>query len=213
MCLKARAKKNMWYLDSGCSHHMTENKTMFSQLIPKNGGIVTFGDNAKGKTIGEGKIGKAPNTTIDNVLLIDGLKHNLLSISQFCDKNYKFVFEPNKCIVHNVVGNVLFTGMRQNNSYFVDLSDSTSFNETWVLIVNNDAWLWHRRLGYASMHTISKLSRKYLVKDLPNIKFEKDLVCEACVKGKNSKSSFSMKKIDFYHKTFRAFTYRLVWSL
>ena len=89
----------MWYLDSGCSHHMTGERAMFSSISPKDGGYVTFGDNAKGKIVGEGKVGKSPNTTIENVLLVDGLKHNLLSISQFCDKNCKVVFESNKCVV------------------------------------------------------------------------------------------------------------------
>ena len=72
---------------------------MFLSISPKDGGYVTFGDNAKGKIVGEGKVGKSPNTTIENVLLVDGLKHNLLSISQFCDKDYKVVFESNKCVV------------------------------------------------------------------------------------------------------------------
>ena len=94
---------------------MIEDKAIFSQLNPNNGGYMTFGDNAKVKIIREGKIGKAHNTTIDNVLLVDGLKHNLISISQFCDKGYKDVVEPNKYIVHDIAGNVLFSGLRQNN--------------------------------------------------------------------------------------------------
>ena len=31
---------------------------------------------------------------IKDVLFVDGLKHNLLSISQLCDKGYKITFEP-----------------------------------------------------------------------------------------------------------------------
>ena len=45
------------------------------------------------------------------------------------------------------------------------------------------------------MHTIPKFSRKDLVKGLPKIKFEKDLVCDACVKGNHSKSSFQSKNL------------------
>lgn len=71
--MRAESKKNMWYLDSGCSHHMTGDKAMFSTISPKDGGYVTFGDNAKGKIVGEGKVGKAPNPTIDEVLLVNGL--------------------------------------------------------------------------------------------------------------------------------------------
>ena len=42
---------------------------------------MTFGDNARGHIVGVGKIGKGISTIIDNVYLVKGLKHNLLSIS------------------------------------------------------------------------------------------------------------------------------------
>ena len=89
---------------------------------------MTFVDNAKGKIISVGKIGKKPNTTIDDVLFIDGLKYNLLSISQCCDNKYKAVFESHKCIVHDINGNVMFVGKRHKNIYVVDLLDSNVFN-------------------------------------------------------------------------------------
>ena len=59
----------------------------------KDGGMVTFGDNGKGKIIGINSIGITPPTCIENILFVDGLKHNLLSISQLCDKDYKVIFE------------------------------------------------------------------------------------------------------------------------
>ncbi|XP_061362339.1 uncharacterized protein LOC133306075 [Gastrolobium bilobum] len=79
---------NLWYLDSGCSKHMTGDKSRFLSLMPFQGGNVTFGDDKKGEIIGIGKVGKSPSHCIDNVFLVKGLKHNLLSISQFCDKDY-----------------------------------------------------------------------------------------------------------------------------
>ena len=53
------------------------------------GGTITFGDDSKGKIvdIGNIKIGSSP--LIENVVLVEGLKHNLLSISQLCDKGLK----------------------------------------------------------------------------------------------------------------------------
>ena len=52
-----------------------------------------FGDNGKGRIIGHGSIGNNSLSLIENVLLVDGLKHNLLSISQLCDKGFKVIFE------------------------------------------------------------------------------------------------------------------------
>ena len=57
MCLKSIRIKNKWYLDSGCSRHMTEDKEQFNKLDIKDGGHVTFRDNTKGKIIGIGEIG------------------------------------------------------------------------------------------------------------------------------------------------------------
>ena len=59
-------------------------------------------------------------------------------------------------------------------------------------IANNDDlhWLWHRKLGYASMNVISRLSRKDLVVGLPKIKFDNDRIYDACVQGKHRRASF-----------------------
>ena len=65
---------------------MTGDETQFKSLKPKDGGFVTFGDNGKGRIIEIGSIGKNSSTSIENVLFVKGLKHNLLNISQLYDK-------------------------------------------------------------------------------------------------------------------------------
>ncbi|KAA3488200.1 Copia protein [Gossypium australe] len=85
----SNSKKNSWYLDSGSSRHMTGDKIHFMELMPKNGGEVTFGDNSKGLIEGIGSIGVNSSTLIKNVLYLNSLKHNLLNISQICDKGFK----------------------------------------------------------------------------------------------------------------------------
>ena len=49
---------------------------------------MTFRDNGKGRIIGYGSVGNNSSSLIENVLLVDGLKHNILSISQLCDKGF-----------------------------------------------------------------------------------------------------------------------------
>nr|KYP37534.1 hypothetical protein KK1_041257 [Cajanus cajan] len=81
-----RAKSLLWYLDSGCSRHMTGDPSKFSSLKLKNEGFVTHGDNNKGRILGHGNIGNSSSLTlIENVLFVEGLKHNFLSISQLSD--------------------------------------------------------------------------------------------------------------------------------
>jgi len=66
----------------------------------KEGGTVGFGGNQTGKIIGSGTIGNS-SISINNVWLVDGLNHNLLSISQFCDNGYDVLFVKNNCTIIN----------------------------------------------------------------------------------------------------------------
>ena len=46
----------LWYLDSGCSRHMTGNKALFKTLFEGKKGTVTFGDGSKSVIHGIGTI-------------------------------------------------------------------------------------------------------------------------------------------------------------
>ena len=175
---------------------MTRDETQFSSLKPKDGGFVTFGDNGKGKIIGIGSIGKNSSTSIENVLLVKGLKHNLLSISQLCDKGCKVVFESLKCEVIDINTNkTILIGHRQGNIYMFDLNDLSCEIECLAAMNSDESWLWHRRLGHISMSILEKVSKHDLVKGLPKIKFEKDKICDACQMGKQTKISFKSPQI------------------
>ena len=77
---------------------------------------MTFGDNGKGRIIGHGSIGNNSSSLIENVLLVDGLKHNLLSISQLCDKGFKLIFESSHCIIKDSQNDkIIFMGHRNEN--------------------------------------------------------------------------------------------------
>ena len=60
---------------------------------------------------------------IENVALVDGLKHNLLSVSQLCDKGFNVIFDDLACNVFDrqTNGCILF-GFRENNVYMIDMS-------------------------------------------------------------------------------------------
>jgi hypothetical protein len=76
-----------WVLDSGCIQHMTETRRMFTSIDNEGSECdkITFGDNSKGKVKGLGKIAISNDLSILNVLLVESLSYNLLSIAQLCD--------------------------------------------------------------------------------------------------------------------------------
>ena len=91
---------------------MIKDESKFTFLTKKNWGYVTFGDNAKRKIIGQGNIGNDISSLIENVLLVDGLKHNLLSISQLCDKGFKVIFEASYWIIKDIQNDkIIFIGI------------------------------------------------------------------------------------------------------
>ncbi|KAK2989895.1 hypothetical protein RJ640_019478 [Escallonia rubra] len=187
VCLKAKSSSKKWILDSGCSRHMTGNISLFTSIDLKEGGNVTFGDNSQGRIKGKGTIGKEPHS-IENVLYVEGLKHNLLSISQFSDKGFKVIFEASQCTILSLKNNeTILVGSRDNNVYSIKLNDLANQDVKCLSAISETSWLWHRRLGHMHMEHLKDISSKELVRGLPKIKFEKDKVCDACQMGKQKK--------------------------
>jgi len=150
MSLTTGSKCLSWYLDSGCSWHMTGERCMFQSLTPYHGGTVTFKGNQKGKIIWVGKIGIHPYPSTDNALFVEGLRHNLLSISQFCDNGYE-------CIILNKDGSLLFSTKRISNLFKIKLGELPNKKVSWLLSTKENHWMWHKKLGHASLRLISKL--------------------------------------------------------
>ena len=121
---------------------MTGKASLFTHLEIKKGGKVTFDDNSKGKIVAIGQVGKKDFTYIENVLLVDGLKHNLLSVSQLCDKGNRVIFEPKECFVTHIKENkVIFKGERVNNVYTIDLSSLTNQGVECFIAFKDDSWM------------------------------------------------------------------------
>jgi len=156
---------------------------------------VGFGGNQTGKLIGIGTIGNS-SISINNAWLVDGLRHNLLSISQFCDNGYDVLFVKNNCAVINKDDqSIVFKGKRRNNVYKINFSELTDQKVLCLLSMSDKKWLWHKRLRHANWRLISKLRKLQLVSGLPNIDYHSDALCGPCQKGKIVKTSFKSKDI------------------
>ena len=69
------------YFDSGCSRHMTSNKSFLMNYKRCLVGYVTFGDGQRSQVIGRGTLMMLGLPRLENVLHVDCLKANLVSIS------------------------------------------------------------------------------------------------------------------------------------
>jgi len=181
----------LWYVDNGCSRHMTGEKSNFLSLTAAQGGSVAFRNGKSGTSVGIGKIRESLSHSIDGVYLVDGLRHNLLGVSQLCDKSNLVVLSSNRCLVVNMnTGDVVLRAKRHKNVYKVCTSSFSQNKLTCLSALNDDIMLWHKRLSHASLSFLNKLVSKDLVVGLPTIKYNDGKVCDACVKGKQVKNCF-----------------------
>ncbi|GJV32293.1 retrovirus-related pol polyprotein from transposon TNT 1-94 [Tanacetum coccineum] len=187
----------LWYLDSGCSKHMTGDRSQLTNFVNKFLGTVKFGNDHVAKILGYGDY-QIGNVTISRVYYVEGLGHNLFSVGQFCDSNLEVAFRQHTCFIHNLEGVDLLTGSRGNNLYTLSLGDMMASSHICLLskATNTKSWLWHRRLSHLNFGAINHLARHGLVRGLPKLKFEKDHLCSACAMGKSKKKPHKPKSED-----------------
>ena len=103
---------------------MTGNDSIFTTLEdPGDHEHVTYGDNSRGKVLGLGRITISKDLSISNVLFVEALSFNLISIAQLCDLGLMCTFDKNGVVVtFEEDKSLVFTGFRHGNIYLVDFS-------------------------------------------------------------------------------------------
>nr|GEZ58525.1 hypothetical protein [Tanacetum cinerariifolium] len=88
----------LWYLDSGCSKHMTGDRSQLINFVHKFMGMVKFRNDHVAKIMGysDYKIG---NVTISRVYFMEGLGHNLFLVGQFYDSDLEVAFRQHTCFI------------------------------------------------------------------------------------------------------------------
>ncbi|WVZ55414.1 hypothetical protein U9M48_006074 [Paspalum notatum var. saurae] len=171
-----------WVLDSGCTYHMTGERDMFTSLqVTNESQEIVFGDSGKGEVIGVGNIPISHDQSLSNVLLVDSLSYNLLSVSQLCEKGFNCLFtDEGVQILRREDSSIAFTGRLKGNLYLVDFTTTRVTPETCLVAKSDKGWLWHRRLAHVGMRNLAKLQKDEHILGLTNVSFEKDKVCSAC---------------------------------
>nr|GEX19516.1 integrase, catalytic region, zinc finger, CCHC-type, peptidase aspartic, catalytic [Tanacetum cinerariifolium] len=195
----------LWYLDSGCSKHMTGDRSQLINFVQKILGTVKFGNDHVAKITGYGDY-KIRNVTISRVYFVEGLGHNLFLVGQFCDSDLEVAFRQHTCFIRNLDGVDLLTGSRGNNLYTLSLRDMMASSPISLLskASKTKSWLWHRFLSHLNFGAINHLARQGLVRGLPKLKFEKDHLCSACAMGKNNGTEFVNQTLHEYYEQAQA---------
>ncbi|GKD63201.1 retrovirus-related pol polyprotein from transposon TNT 1-94, partial [Tanacetum coccineum] len=151
---------------------------------------VVFRDDSPGDTKGYGSV-NCNGITFTRVSYVNGLKHNLIIISQLCDANYKVLFTKTQGTIYNQNDEVVLISPRGRDVYVIDTSSFNKESNACFFAKASPSinWLWHKRLSDLNFKNI-----KNLVSGLPSLTFSKDKNCLAYAKGKHHKASFKTKR-------------------
>ncbi|KAI3684902.1 hypothetical protein L6452_34130 [Arctium lappa] len=192
--IKAKAS-HLWYIDSGCSRHMTGFKHLLHNYVEEPAGTVSFANSELTGFI-RGHCSLTNGTiTIKKVLFVDGLDHNLFSTSQFCDSKFQVRFTVDSCFLDDKDGCEIFKAERHGNLYEVHFPTLFATRPVCLIakVSRAESWIWHRRLSHQNFQAINQLARHGIVKGLPELRFEKNSLCPACEMGKMKRSSHKAK--------------------
>ncbi|XP_061999414.1 uncharacterized protein LOC133716772 [Rosa rugosa] len=155
----ADKRKDFWYVDSGCSRHMTGDKAWFTSFEDESTtGSVTFGDGRKAKILARGTVNTPRIPNLKNVLYVEGLTANLISVSHLADDYEDVWFNKQRC----------------------DCLSVRSAEETFKI--------WHRRLRHVNYQDLLKLSTKQCVRGLPALSGKTNKICGGCKTRKQARS-------------------------
>jgi hypothetical protein len=166
---------------------MSGEKSMFSSYLHMEGPreTIAYGGDTKGEVIGVGDIPISQKYSIANVLHVDPLGYNLLSVSQLSKIGFDCHFlDKGVSIIRREDSSIVLTGCLKGRLYLVDLNKSKVSPKTCLVAKSSMGWLWHRQLAHVGMRNLAKLLKDEHILGLTNVHFEKDRICKACQAGK-----------------------------
>ncbi|GJS67638.1 putative ribonuclease H-like domain-containing protein [Tanacetum coccineum] len=165
--------KTMPIIDSGCSGIMTENKKTICLILKSSkGGYLAFVNDSKGGRKSRKRTIKTSCLDFEKVSYVEELKFNLLSVSQICDKKHNVLFTDKECLILSPKFKfvdedlVILRAPRKNDVYSLDLKNIIPSGGITCLVAKateDEAVLWHRRLGHVNFKNLNKLVKGNLI--------------------------------------------------
>ncbi|KAD3336326.1 hypothetical protein E3N88_31845 [Mikania micrantha] len=184
--------ESLWYLDNDASNHMTGNKEHFRELDKKVSGRVRFGDGSFVEIEGKGSIllecKNKEQRVISHVYYIPNLKNNILSLGQLTENGCKVLLERDSLFLYDNNETLLMKVTRSKNRLY-NINLRIGAPVCLLSKIDEEAWLWHARLGHINFDTIKLMTHKNLVQGVPRINHASQ-ICDACLLGKHIRAPF-----------------------
>ena len=136
-------KSSKWFIDSGCSHHMTHDRSAFCSYSNESRADVELGNQETSKVVGAGSVliplqvnGETHVRSIQDVLHVSDLGYQLLSVATLDANGLQIEFSHGSCRVLEK-GRTFATGSLKGNLYELDVSSAkTTSLQASSLLVN-----------------------------------------------------------------------------
>ena len=192
-------RDEIWFLDSGCSNHMSVNREWFSELNESFKQTVKLGNDSRIAVMGKGSVRMQVNgivQVISNVYYIPELKNNLLSIGQLQEKGLAVLIQNGTCKVYHERKGVIMHSDMSGNRMFYFLAGMVSKAPRCMQIQSMDeSHLWHCRFGHLSYKGLHALAHKGMVEGLPTTITAPQKLCSNCLVGKQHRENIPKKSL------------------
>ncbi|KAG6396851.1 hypothetical protein SASPL_143008 [Salvia splendens] len=194
-------KEEAWFLDSGCSNHMSGDKSWFSKLDEDFRCSVKLGNNSRLSVIGKGDVNLCVNGRshiISDVYLIPELTSNLVSLGQFVQKGCEILMHHGVCkLYHPDLGLIMQSRMTANRLFKIMATkySMVATEECLKTTTMDDLQLWHRRYGHLNYKGLRTLKYQNMVRGIPHLNTEGAEKCVSCLVGKQHRESIPKKSL------------------
>lgn len=192
-----------WHADSGCTKHMTDDRSMFTTFSSINPGTRTVKGIGKNNSplavlgIGDVRIRSQVNDDwhdgmIHGVLFVPDLGMTLFSIGEATDRGMKATFD-NASVIITKGEKTVATGVRINKHLYrmnIQSLQDEALHASGFPATRSSLQLWHERLGHVSNSTIQKMCKLKVADGLNVTPSSAVQFCEGCVLGKHHRLPF-----------------------
>jgi hypothetical protein len=176
-------KSNLWYLDTGCSNHMTGNNKWFVKFDDSVKRSIKFAYSTQVVSacmryvLVKRKDGH--ESIINGVLYVPSMTSNLISLGQLLEKDYTIRLVDRELKIYDAKSRLILKGRLLNNRTFKVEINVIDHHCLASITSTEENWLWHHRFGHLNFKSLSMLNSKYMVHGLPQIRAPSK-VCEEC---------------------------------
>ena len=182
-----------WYLDSGTTSHITNDKNAFTEFTATSATLV-LGIRNPAMTLGYGTI--SVKFKINNKFITHKLQHTLylpeapnclLSASRFDETGGKVIIQKGKCSLEDKNRNTVGHGILQRRLYLMDAETVYPAKANFALATKKTWDQWHQKFRHISQKSLENLTKNRMVEGFEiNQSSTPSITCEACIQAKQS---------------------------